>query len=168
MEKKTKDRLLVLGILAAAGLLAIEAGAALGAESIFTTAGKDIRAVVNGSQVTIYEDDEEVHNFTLPEGQNYTWEVSTDGDEIEIHLEHESEELDDSQENELNETEHEDSHENEVNETEHEDGLNEIDEDELETHGTQESELNEGHESGNEGSPELQEEDETQGSEAED
>ena len=133
MEKRTKNRLVLLGILAAAGILAIGAGAAMGAEGMFSSTQKDIKAVMNGSQVRIYEDDREIHNFTLPEGQNqtnYTWEISRDGDEIEIHLAHDEEESDDSHGSELNETERE----SELNETDHES--------ELETHGENES-LNE-------------------------
>jgi len=151
MEKRTKNRLVLLGILAAAGILAIGAGAAMGAEGMFSSTQKDIKAVMNGSQVRIYEDDREIHNFTLPEGQNqtnYTWEISRDGDEIEIHLAHDEEESDDSHGSELNETERESElneteRESELNETERESELNETDhESELETHGENES-LNE-------------------------
>ena len=117
MEKRMKNRLVMLGILAAAGLLAIGAGSAFGAEGIFNASEKDIKAVMNGSQVRIYEDDREIHNFTLPEGQNYTnytWEISEDGDEINIHLAHDEEELEDSHGNEINETQ---EHEDDIGET---------------------------------------------------
>ena len=69
MGSKTRSRLVMLGILVTAGLLAAGAGMAFGAEGMFSGDQKDIRAVVNGTNVKIYEDDHEVHNFTLPEGR---------------------------------------------------------------------------------------------------
>lgn len=79
MEKRTKNRLALLGSLLVIGLILAGIGSALGAGDALKGTAKDVRAVLTGNQVTIYEDGGMIQNFTLPEGQEYTWETSSGG-----------------------------------------------------------------------------------------
>ena len=79
MEKNRRNRVALLGALFVIGLVLAGLGTALGVGEVFQGAEKTFRTVIITSQVTISEDGKVVQNFTLPEGENYTWETSDYG-----------------------------------------------------------------------------------------
>lgn len=79
MEKRIKNRAILLGGLFVVGLTLAGIGNALGAGTAFQGIAEEIRAVATGDQVTIYKGDKVVQNFTLQEGQEYTWNTSNGG-----------------------------------------------------------------------------------------
>jgi len=76
MKKNRKNRVALLGALLVTGLVLAGLGTAFGTGALFQEKAKEFRAMVISDQVTIYEDGKVVQNFTLPEGENYTWETS--------------------------------------------------------------------------------------------
>ncbi len=84
MEKRMKNRLALLSILLIAGLLMAGAATALGAGKVLQGKPSVFSARVDqGGNVIIDQDGKVVQNFTLPEGENYTWETSNG--RIQIH-----------------------------------------------------------------------------------
>ncbi len=80
MKKEMKKRLALLSILLVAGLLMAGMATAFGAEKTLQGKPSVFRALVdqNGS-VVIDQDGKVVRVFTLPEGEEYTWETSSGG-----------------------------------------------------------------------------------------
>ena len=80
MEKNfRRNRVALLGVLLVIGLVLAGLGTALGVGGVFQFE-KTFRTVVITDQVTICEDGKTVvQNFTLPEGEEYTWETSEGG-----------------------------------------------------------------------------------------
>ena len=78
MEKNfRRNRVALLGALLVTGLVLAGLGTALGVGEAFQRFEKTFfSAVVITGQVTISEDGKVVQNFTLPDGENYTWETS--------------------------------------------------------------------------------------------
>ena len=70
-----RNRVALLGALLVTGLVLAGIGTAFGAGAVFQEKAKVFRAIVISDQVTIYEDGEVALNFTLLEGENYTWET---------------------------------------------------------------------------------------------
>jgi hypothetical protein len=84
MERTMKNRLALLSILLIAGLLMAGIGTALGAGKVLQGKPSAFSAHVDQSgNVIIEQDGKVVQNFTLPEGENYTWKASSGG--IQIH-----------------------------------------------------------------------------------
>ncbi|NJD76384.1 MAG: hypothetical protein FIB08_04715 [Candidatus Methanoperedens sp.] len=79
MEKRIRNRVALLGGLFVIGLTLAGIGNALGAGTAFQGIEEGIRAIATGDQVTIYKGDKVVQNFTLQEGQEYTWNTSNGG-----------------------------------------------------------------------------------------
>ena len=79
MEKNTRNRVALLGALFVTGLVLAGLGTALGGGEVFQRIGKAVSVVGIGDQVTVYEDGKVIENFTLPEGEEYTWETSDYG-----------------------------------------------------------------------------------------
>ena len=69
----------LLGALLVTGLVLAGLGTAFGADAVFQEKAKVFRAIVISDQVTISEDGKVALNFTLPEGESYTWETSDYG-----------------------------------------------------------------------------------------
>lgn len=82
MEERMKNRLVLLGSLLMIGLTLAGIGSALGAGTMLQGNPNVFGAEMNGNQVTIYEDGRAIQNFTLPDGEEYTWKTS--GGEIHI------------------------------------------------------------------------------------
>ena len=77
MEKNRRNRVALLGALFVTGLVLAGLGTALGVgEAVQRFEKTFFSAVVITDQVTISEDGKVVQNFTLPDGENYTWETS--------------------------------------------------------------------------------------------
>jgi hypothetical protein len=103
MEKNKKNRVVLLGALLALGLVLAGVGTAFGAGAVFQEKAKVFRAMVITDQVTICEDGKTVlQNFTLPEGEGYTWETSEGGIHIFTMTEEETEKRQAEFEAELN------------------------------------------------------------------
>ena len=81
MEKNfRRNRVALLGALFVTGLVLAGLGTALGVGEVFQRFEKTFFCtVVMTDQVTISEDGKVVQNFTLPEGEEYTWETSEGG-----------------------------------------------------------------------------------------
>ena len=75
MRDEMKNRLVLLSILLAAGLIMAGIATALGAGNLLKFAGKEISAVAMNDQLKIYEDGKLVKEITLPEGGEYTIET---------------------------------------------------------------------------------------------
>ncbi|MCK4398292.1 MAG: hypothetical protein KAV25_04800 [Methanophagales archaeon] len=76
MEKNTKNRVALLGALLITGMVLAGMGTALGVGELFRGIGKTVSVVATGDQVTIYAEGKVVHNFTLPEGEEFAWGIS--------------------------------------------------------------------------------------------
>lgn len=103
MEKNTKNRVALLGMLLVIGLVLAGLGTAFGAGAVFQEKAKVFGAMVINDQVTIYEDGKVVQNFTLPEGEEYTWETSDGAIHISTMTEEEMEKIQAEHEAETNE-----------------------------------------------------------------
>ena len=103
MEKNfRRNRVALLGALLVIGLVLAGLGTALGVGGVFQFE-KTFRTVVITDQVTICEDGKTVvQNFTLPEGEEYTWETSEGGIHIFTTTEEETEKRQAELEAELN------------------------------------------------------------------
>jgi uncharacterized protein YggL (DUF469 family) len=102
MEKNTKNRVALLGALLVTGLVLAGMGTALGVGEVFQEIGKSVGVVAIGNQVTVYEDGKVIENFTLAEGESYTWETSDYGIHIGTMTEEEMEKMQAEHEAELN------------------------------------------------------------------
>ena len=76
MEKNRKNRVVLLGALLVLGLVLAGIGTVLGVGEVFQGINEKVvcGVIVVGNQVTLYEDGKAIDNFTLPEGEEYTWE----------------------------------------------------------------------------------------------
>ncbi len=102
MEKNRRNRVALLGALLVTGLVLAGLGTALGVGEAFQKIGKSVSVVGIGDQVTVYEDGKVIDNFTLPEGEEYTWETSDYGIHIGTMTEEEMEKRQAEHEAELN------------------------------------------------------------------
>ncbi len=102
MEKNRRNRVALLGALLALGMVLAGLGTALGVGEAFQEIGKAVSVVAIGDQVTVYEDGKVIENFTLPEGESYTWETSDYGIHIGTMTEEEMEKRQAEHEAELN------------------------------------------------------------------
>ena len=102
MKKNTKRRVALLGALLVAGMVLAGLGTAFGAGAVFQEKAKEFRAIVISDQVTIYEDGKVALNFTLPEGENYTWETRDHAIHIGIMTDEEMEKRQAEAETEMN------------------------------------------------------------------
>ena len=103
MEKNTRNKVALLGVLLVAGLILAGLGTALGVgEAVQGIMGKTVSIVGIGDQVTVYEDGKVIENFTLPEGESYTWETSDYGIHIGTMTEEEMDKRQAEHEAELN------------------------------------------------------------------
>jgi uncharacterized protein YggL (DUF469 family) len=102
MEKIRRNRVALLGALLVTGLVLAGLGTALGVGEAFQEIGKSVGVVAIGNQVTVYEDGKVIDNFTLPEGESYTWETSDYGIHVGTMTEEEMEKIQTEHEAEFN------------------------------------------------------------------
>jgi len=102
MKKNRRNRVALLGALLVTGLVLAGLGTAFGAGAVFQEKAKEFRAIVISDQVTIYEDGKVALNFTLPEGENYTWETRDHAIHIGIMTDEEMEKRQAEAETEMN------------------------------------------------------------------
>ena len=103
MEKSRRNRVALLGALLVTGLVLAGLGTALGVgEAVQGIMWKTVSIVGIGDQVTVYEDGKVIENFTLPEGEAYTWETSDYGIHIGTMTEEEMDKRQAEHEAELN------------------------------------------------------------------
>jgi len=104
MEKNfRRNRVALLGALLVTGLVLAGLGTALGVgEAVQGIMRKTVSIVGTGDQVIVYEDGKVIENFTLPEGEEYTWETSDYGIHISTMTEEEMDKRQAEHEAELN------------------------------------------------------------------